>query len=130
MTRVAFVGARVLSGLAHRGLQRSGARPIAVDLLSNLVRGGLYFVAVQAVDGVHDDPPAQVLLMELGDSSVNFEVRYWTDAAMGMVRSVQDRVLSDAKSALDDAGLTIPWPVRTLVLDTPITIDRNGARAT
>lgn len=75
---VVGVGARVLSGLAHRGLQRSGARPIAVDLLSNLVRGGLYFVAAL------------------------------------FARSV--------------AG--VPWPARTLVLDTPITIDRNGAGAT
>lgn len=253
---VALVAARILAGLAHRGLQRSGARPIAVDLLSKLVRGVLYFVAVlfalsvagapvgsalgalavfglaiglaaqevfgnfiaglillwrqpfeagdqtisgdhegtvdtidlrvtqlidydgeiimipnsdvftnalinltrrgrrrtrvtigvdydddhnharevirdavQAVDGVYDDPPVQVLLTELADSSVNFEVRYWTDATIGEVRTVQDRVLSDAKSALDNAGLTIPWPVRTLVIDTPVTIDRNGADA-
>lgn len=43
---VALIVARVLAGLAHRGMQRSGARPIAVDLLSKLVRGVLYFVAV------------------------------------------------------------------------------------
>lgn len=40
--------------------------------------------------------------------------------------AVQDRVLSDAKSALDDAGMTIPWPARTLVIDTPVTVERNG----
>ncbi len=250
---VAFIVARVLGGLAQRGLQRSGAKPIAVGLLSKLVRGGLYFLAalftlsvagvpvgsvlgalavfgialglaaqevignfiaglillwrqpfesgdqiitgdhegtvetidlrvtqlvnydgevimipnhdvftnplvnltrrdrrrtrvmigvdydddhnqareviraaVQAVDGVYDDPPVQVLLTELADSSVNFEVRYWTDPRIADVRAVLDRVLSDAKSALDDAGMTIPWPVRTLVMDTPVTIERNG----
>lgn len=82
--------------------------------------------AVARVDGVRDDPAVQVLLIELADSSVNFEVRYWTDADIGSVRTVQDRVLSDAKTALDDAGLTIPWPVRTLVVDTPISVERNG----
>jgi small-conductance mechanosensitive channel len=82
--------------------------------------------AVRAVDGVYDDPPPQVLLCELGDSSVNFEIRYWTDPDIATVRAVQDRVLSDAKTALDDAGLTIPWPVRTLVIDTPVTVERNG----
>ncbi len=83
--------------------------------------------AVQAVDGVLDDPPVQVLLTELGESSVNFEVRYWTGPKIAEVRAVQDRVLSDAKSALDEAGMTIPWPVRTLVVDTPVTIERNSA---
>lgn len=252
---VALLVARVLAGVAGSGLERSGARPIAVDLLSKLVRYGLYFLAVlfalsvagvpvgsvlgalavfgiaiglaaqevfgnfiaglillwrqpfeagdqivtgdhegtvdtidlrvtrlidydgelilipnhdvytnplinltrrgsrrtrvvigvdydddhnearevirgavETVDGVLDDPPVQVLLSELGDSSVNFEVRYWTDPDIASVRTVQDRVLSDAKSALDEAGLTIPWPVRTLVIDTPITVERNGSQ--
>ena len=81
--------------------------------------------AVTAVDGVAEEPPAEVLLAELADSSVNFEIRYWTEPDITVVGEVRDRVLSDVKSALEDAGMTIPWPVRTVVIDTPVTIERS-----
>lgn len=75
------------------------------------------FEAVRAVDGVLDNPEPEVLLTELGESSVNFEVRYWTLPDIRSVRRTQDRVLAAAKRAIQDAGLTIPWPIRTLVPD-------------
>jgi small conductance mechanosensitive channel len=73
--------------------------------------------AVRAVDGVLDHPEPEVLLTELGESSVNFDVRYWTRPDIRSVRRTQDRVLAAAKRAIQDAGLTIPWPIRTLVPD-------------
>ena len=73
--------------------------------------------AVSAVDGVLSEPAPQVLLTELGDSSVNFEILYWTGPHIAEVRQVRDRVLSAAKRAVEDAGMTIPWPIRTLVPD-------------
>ena len=73
--------------------------------------------ALRSVDGVLDDPAPEALLTELGDSSVNFELRYWTAPDIRSVRHVQDRVLSAAKRAIDDAGMSIPWPIRTLVVD-------------
>jgi small conductance mechanosensitive channel len=79
--------------------------------------------AVAAVDGVLDDPPVEILLCELGESSVNFEVRYWTLPDIGSVRQTQDRVLAAAKRGIQDAGMTIPWPIRTLVLDTPVRLE-------
>jgi len=73
--------------------------------------------AVRAVDGVLDHPEPEVLLTELGESSVNFEVRYWTRPDIRSVRRTQDRVLAAAKRGIQDAGMTIPWPIRTLVPD-------------
>jgi len=73
--------------------------------------------AVLAVDGVLDHPEPEVLLTELGESSVNFEVRYWTRPDIRSVRRTQDRVLAAAKRGIQDAGMTIPWPIRTLVPD-------------
>ena len=67
-----------------------------------------------------DTPDVQVYLTELGDSSVNFEIRYWTKPDIGSVRSVQDRVISAVKRGLDEEGFTIPWPIRTLKFDTPL----------
>ncbi|MEE8599977.1 mechanosensitive ion channel family protein [Euzebya tangerina] len=73
--------------------------------------------ALRSVDGVMEDPAPQALLSELGDSSVNFELRYWTAPDIATVVVVRDRVLSAAKRAVDEAGLTIPWPIRTLIVD-------------
>ena len=73
--------------------------------------------ALTGVDGVLDDPEPEVLFTELGESSVNFEVRYWTAPDIRSVRHAQDRVLSAVKRGLEDAGMTIPWPIRTLVPD-------------
>ncbi len=75
------------------------------------------FEAISTVDGVLDHPEPEVLLTELGDSSVDFEVRYWTRPDIRSVRRTQDRVLAAAKRGIQDAGLTIPWPIRTLVPD-------------
>ncbi|HSK98238.1 MAG TPA: hypothetical protein VK891_16545, partial [Euzebyales bacterium] len=71
---------------------------------------------------------SEVLLTELGESSVNFEVRYWTRPDIRTVQRTQDRVLAAVKRAIQDAGLTIPWPIRTLVPDGVFRTSRDGVR--
>ena len=73
--------------------------------------------AVTAVDGVLPVPPPQVLMVELNSSSVDFEVLYWTVPEQAELITVRDRVLGAAKRAVEDAGMSIPWPIRTLVID-------------
>ena len=85
--------------------------------------------AVSGVEGVRRSPQPEVLLTELGESSVNFEVRYWTAPRIADVRQVQDGVLSAAKRAVEEAGMTIPWPIRTLVPDGLFRVDRGGDRS-
>ena len=82
--------------------------------------------AVTSVDGVLSDPAPEVLLTELGESSVDFELRYWTLPDIRSVRFTQDAVLSAAKRGIEDAGMTIPWPIRTLVVDGPVSLERRG----
>jgi small conductance mechanosensitive channel len=84
--------------------------------------------AVEGVEGVWDQPPPEVWMTELGDSSVDFEVMYWTAPHKLEVRRTQDRVLGAVKSAIEDAGMTIPWPIRTLVVDSPVTLQREESR--
>ena len=88
------------------------------DAAREVIRG-----AISSVEGVLDDPEPEVLLTELGESSVDFEIRYWTAPDIRSVRYTQDRVLSAAKRAVEDAGMTIPWPIRTLVVDSTIPVD-------
>jgi small conductance mechanosensitive channel len=85
-------------------------------------------LAVREVEGVLDHPESEVLLTELGESSVNFEVRYWTRPDIRTVQRTQDRVLAAVKRAIQDAGLTIPWPIRTLVPDGVFRTSRDGVR--
>ena len=73
--------------------------------------------AVADVPGVLEAPGPEVLLFEFAESSVDVEVSYWTAPDMRTVRHVRHRVLVACKTAIEDAGMTIPWPIRTLAAD-------------
>ncbi|MCC5950215.1 MAG: mechanosensitive ion channel [Nitriliruptoraceae bacterium] len=72
---------------------------------------------VRSVEGVRSAPEPEVLCTQLGESSVDFEVSFWTAPQMREVRFVRDRVLRACKSAVEAEGMTIPWPIRTLAAD-------------
>jgi small conductance mechanosensitive channel len=85
--------------------------------------------ALDGVEGVLDQPPCEVLMVELADSSVDFELAYWTLPGIREVRHVRDRVLATCKRALEDAGMTIPWPIRTLAGETSVRITSADGEA-
>jgi small-conductance mechanosensitive channel len=62
-------------------------------------------------DGGH---PIQVFAQEFGDSSINFEVTWWTGATPKAIRESRDQVVEAVKRGLDEAGIEIPYPYRTL----------------
>lgn len=70
--------------------------------------------AVESCETVLAEPEPQVFLMEHGDSSVNFHIRYWTKSVISGVKNAQDEVATAVKYALDDAGIEIPYPYRTV----------------
>lgn len=63
---------------------------------------------------VLDQPAPVVLLMELGDSSVDFAVRPWVDTADYWV--VRNELMEQIKDALEAAGCSIPFPQRDVHL--------------
>jgi small conductance mechanosensitive channel len=86
--------------------------------------------AVRGAPGVLAEPAPEVLVVELGESSVDFEVAYWSAPDMMSVRATRDAVLRACKSAVEAAGLTIPWPIRTLAADRhPLQVHHNGEEA-
>lgn len=72
--------------------------------------------AIQKLDFLLEDKPVLVTAKEFGGSSINFDVRYWIDypdGDVGYLDAIHRGVLA-LKAAFDDAGIDIPYPIRTL----------------
>ncbi len=79
--------------------------------------------AVKSCDTViQDGKPVQIFAQEFGSSSINFEVTWWTGSAPVDVRTSRDQVVASVKRALDDAGIEIPFPYRTLTFKEPLPV--------
>lgn len=63
---------------------------------------------VKADVRVLEDPPPQIAVMELGESSVNFVVRPWVNRADFW--PVKFELTENVKLAFDKEGITIPYP--------------------
>ena len=70
-------------------------------------RAALERAAACVSDGT-DTPPAQVYLLELGASSVDWQVRVWCHPKNYW--DVREAVTGAAKNELDAAGISIPFP--------------------
>lgn len=71
---------------------------------------------------VQDGKPIQIFAQEFGESSINFEVTWWTGSKPVDVRASRDQVVSTVKRALDTAGIEIPFPYRTLTFKEPLAL--------
>ncbi|MGR3492607.1 MAG: mechanosensitive ion channel family protein [Shimia sp.] len=86
--------------------------------------------AVRAVNDVRDDvQDVQIFAQEFADSSINFEVTWWTGSRPIDIRRSRDHVVSAVKRALDDAGIEIPFPYRTLTFKEPLKTEALQAAA-
>lgn len=81
--------------------------------------------AVTALDAVEADRPVEVYAKEFGDSSINFLVRWWAGSKPVDLHRSRDEVVRAIKRALDDAGIEIPFPYRTLTFKEPLTLGRS-----
>ncbi|MFH5804963.1 mechanosensitive ion channel domain-containing protein [Alienimonas sp. DA493] len=70
--------------------------------------------AVEGCESVEGRKPIEVFADEFADSSVNFKISWWADPTPLGERQSRDQVVSAVKRALDDAGIEIPFPQRTL----------------
>ena len=79
------------------------ARRIAID-------------AIKDLDFVHDPDNVTLFFNEFGDSSINFNIRFWIK--YGETNSTYLHAQSEAiiaiKSAFDENGIDIPFPIRTV----------------
>lgn len=111
------VFASTIVNLTRRGQRRSRVA-IGIDYRDDHdAAGAVFAAAASTVPGVLETPAPLALCTGLGESSVDFEVMYWTAPDIRSVVTVRDGVIRAVKTAAQDAGFTIPWPMHTLVFD-------------
>ncbi|MGF1590693.1 MAG: mechanosensitive ion channel family protein [Pleurocapsa sp.] len=69
---------------------------------------------IASVSGVMAEPVPEIDVVNFGDSSIDFVVRYWSDSSQKQIRNVQTKAIMAIKKALDGANISIPYPIRTL----------------
>ncbi|MEZ5066140.1 MAG: mechanosensitive ion channel family protein [bacterium] len=106
----------VLENLSKNGETRIDI-PIGIAYKENVEAARTAILPVlNDIDVVRERPAPDVVVVELGDSSVNLLMRVWVDDP-GTEPAVRARALEGAKRALDDAGIEIPFPHLQLFLD-------------
>ncbi|MDQ4097935.1 MAG: mechanosensitive ion channel family protein, partial [Actinomycetota bacterium] len=70
--------------------------------------------AIRDVEGVREEPPAEVWVEAFGESSIDLAVRFWHAPDQMTLWRVRSGVGVAVKRALDDAGIAIPFPQRVL----------------
>lgn len=71
--------------------------------------------ALAGLDGVLDNPTPEVYVLSFDDSSVLYEVRIWIEDYANQPR-ISSEVRSRIWEACRKAGISIPYPIRTLEL--------------
>jgi len=80
---------------------------------------GVFEKVLGSVEGAISDPPFQVFLKGFGDASIDWQLRVWCRTEDYW--DVWQRVIRDAKAALDEAGIGIPFPQQDVHLDPEVT---------
>ena len=75
--------------------------------------------AYKTVSNILEDPAPAVVLIDLGASSVDWDVRVWVEA--DNFWSVKEDLMTAVKDALDEAGIGIPYPQMDVHLDGVLT---------
>lgn len=90
--------------------------------------------AINSCDSVQGKRTIEVFALEFADSSINFEVAWWTGTKPVDIRRSRDEVVAAIKRELDGAGIEIPFLYRTLTFKNPddvgqlrVKIRTNGA---
>jgi small conductance mechanosensitive channel len=105
--------------------QRRTDLAVAVDYNASLPAvQKILQTAIAGVEGVLEDKPPEIDIVGFGESSIDFVVRYWTHPRQPQVRQIQTRAIIAVKEALDVAKIEIPYPIRTLYLETKVQTDK------
>ena len=82
--------------------------------------------AVRDCETVRGDQPVQIFPQAFGESSIDIEVTWWTGPKPVDIRRSRGEVVTAIKFALDNAGIEIPFPYRTLTFKEPLSARVSG----
>lgn len=72
--------------------------------------------AIQATEGVLDEPPPSILVRDLSATAIVLELRFWTDSRRADFLATRSRVNSAVVAALRAADVALPEPGATTVV--------------
>lgn len=73
--------------------------------------------AMESIPGVITDDPAPVVVFKsFGESSIDLTVYYWIELEQTGYFDALDQGVKSVKAAFEEAGIEIPFPVRTVLL--------------
>ena len=72
--------------------------------------------ATSIVDGVLDEPAPQAWVVEFGESSIDFDVRFRHASDIATTFRVRSDVAMAIKAAFDREGIEIPFPQRVVTM--------------
>jgi small-conductance mechanosensitive channel len=78
--------------------------------------------AVESCELIVKQKDVEVFLNGFGGSSMDIEVTWWSDPTPLGERKSRSEVVGAIKQALDDAGIEIPFPYRTLTFNEPLPV--------
>lgn len=91
--------------------------PVGVGYRTDLRRAQEVIVAATSVvDGVLDAPAPQAWVTAFGESSIDFDVRFWHASDIATMFTVRSGVAMAIKAALDREGIEIPFPQRVVTV--------------
>ncbi|MDF1658803.1 MAG: mechanosensitive ion channel family protein [Verrucomicrobiales bacterium] len=76
--------------------------------------------ALEQCETVDQEKPIEIYPSGFGASSIDIDVAWWTSSMPGERRRSTGEVVTVIKAALDDAGIEIPFPYRTLTFSEPL----------
>ncbi len=96
-----------------------------LEFVKNLVKK----VIAEKFNSVSAEDDVIFLYKEFGDSSINFETRFWIKSTSALeVAKAKSRAMIYIKKAFDDNDINIPFPIRTLDFPKNFTMSDNFSR--
>ncbi len=98
-----------------------------LDLVEKLVKETI----CNASDKIQDPSEVEFYYREFGGSSINFLCRFWVDSESGIEKlRAKSSAMIEIKKAFDREGINIPFPIRTLQFENPLTVAKTATENT
>lgn len=82
--------------------------------LENVIKVAMH--TLKTTKGILAEPKPAVIFNEFADSSINLKVRAWVESRGAWIK-IKSNLIINLKKEFDKYGITIPWPIRTVVYD-------------